>query len=131
MAERQQRVWGAWGMPPRLLALAVLGLIWVHATASLAHAEVVNRKIPFRYAPCAITHKDSGPSERRLCKGLRSWRTRASEGWLGWVVHGLGSDSRSHCRLRCMPAHHALFYVLTSIHVLTSFFLCVCVSILR
>jgi len=57
---------GAWGMPPRLLALAVLGLISLDAAASLAHGEPVQGQIPFRYAR---------PTRNR---GRGNARTRAS-----------------------------------------------------
>ena len=106
---------GAWGMPPRLLALAVLallGLISVNAAASLAHGEQVNKgQIPFRSFPDPEQWPRGGTPER---DGLRAWRTRV-RGCAGWVRHEHGAcawgtrlviQARWVCCARGRPAHH-------------------------
>ena len=80
---------GAWGMPPRLLALAVLGLISLDAAASLAHGEPVQGQIPFRYARPTGTEAGGTPERERAQRRVRCatpWRTRMREGWGGCAV---------------------------------------------
>ncbi len=67
-------------MPPRLLALAVLGLISVEAAASLVHGEQVTKgQIPFRYASRLRTEAAGNDRQRANGEAVR-WATPMADG---------------------------------------------------